>query len=898
MKFYIYFLLFFTTLGFSAEKEKFDIDRVELFGATVMNQQNFEALLELSVGESFERIKLIRTLSNIENFYQSKGYELVKVKSQFLRQKNTLGLYENFLRIIIDEGLPSRVFKIKILPKSIRGRYFQTYWDKKVNQLLGLFPINEGDLLDQEQIQKGKKALLNELAAQEFVGSKIEDVHIVTVQAPSQLNLKAYRFVNLEVSVELGDHVTFGFRDNFAFTKNQLLSFIEEQKATGFGSDYINVIKNRLLEEYKSLGYAHVQIQVYTFEKHDSQEKHITFNIQENERVKIENIEFDGNLDFSGADLKNEFFKVSSILIQNRYFVEKDISSTTEKLIEWLKSQGYLSARLIAINKLYLYKKHSVKLVIYIYEGEQTQIDRIYLTGARAFSKNQITDVLGIEEKKPLNLFSFNEGIEKLKKLYNSKSYWNFQITNEGKEDVVVYSYDHKLATISLVLQEGYAYKASRIEVEGLQSIKEEIIRREHIFGEGDLLEEDKISSSEISLRKLGIFSSVYIRLLEDEKKAGFKIVRISVTEGTPGVIAGGIGYRNDLGIRFFGQTAYTNLWKKNHTISLNTDIHRRFDPEFCANIDKNNIPHGGPCFVEYQAEIGYLWPWFFLNDTKFKPRFSIDRSQFLSFDAFTILLSFGLERPLIRKYNLTGALSYQLERVEQFHSLNPAIDDQTLLIGALVPSLRLDLRDNVLDPTSGFFSIATLEYAAPALLSQGDPFPVSYTRFQWRTDFFIPLWKNIAGFFSFRMGFAKNFVLTPVGVSDQDLLARKYTIPLSKQFALGGAGSLRGFGEQSLTLTDDNTPVSDVAIRGTLSYVNYRFQVDFPFAGGLRIGPFLDAANLLKDRFSFGILRYGAGFGLHYKTPVGPINFDWGFNLAPRSGEDPYRFHLSIGVI
>jgi outer membrane translocation and assembly module TamA len=66
-----------------------------------------------------------------------------------------------------------------------------------------------------------------------------------------------------------------------------------------------------------------------------------------------------------------------------------------------------------------------------------------------------------------------------------------------------------------------------------------------------------------------------------------------------------------------------------------------------------------------------------------------------------------------------------------------------------------------------------------------------------------------------------------------------------------------------------------------------------------MRFGPFLDGANLLVNEFSFTSgLRFGAGFGFHYQSPVGPVNFDLGFKLKPRIDEDPYQFYFSIGHI
>ena len=72
-----------------------------------------------------------------------------------------------------------------------------------------------------------------------------------------------------------------------------------------------------------------------------------------------------------------------------------------------------------------------------------------------------------------------------------------------------------------------------------------------------------------------------------------------------------------------------------------------------------------------------------------------------------------------------------------------------------------------------------------------------------------------------------------------------------------------------------------------------------------MRMGPFVDALNLNVDRYSFGGLKYGVGFGFHYRSPVGPVNFDIGINPSPQSyrnsagimtREDSYRIHFSIG--
>jgi outer membrane protein insertion porin family len=274
------------------------------------------------------------------------------------------------------------------------------------------------------------------------------------------------------------------------------------------------------------------------------------------------------------------------------------------------------------------------------------------------------------------------------------------------------------------------------------------------------------------------------------------------------------------------------------------------------------------------------------VKDLTFKPRINFDKTEYRTFDKSSTSVTASWERPLLTEVNLLGIFSYSWERTHQFNA-EAAVDNDVLTIGTITPALKLDLRDDPLSPTSGFYGTTSFDWADPIFLSQRARYPIGYTRFQVRGDYFIPMTRTIIWYLSARGGIERS----TIKARSDDPRDPQGQIPVSKQFALGGLGSLRGFQDQELN-------VQAFAIRGTLSYVNYRTQIDFPLTGPMRFGPFLDAANLKIDTFTFGDLRYGTGFGLRYLTPVGPVNFEWGFKISPRPGEDPHQFHFSIGMI
>jgi outer membrane protein insertion porin family len=870
------------------------VDRVEVKGVTVFESAAIEAVVEIAPGDPLERERIVKTAQNIRGLYNVHGYEQARVSPELTHPKGPRGKPANAIEFTVSEGLPTRVSSLSFSP--VGGARRQ--WGGIESELHARLAMGPGDVFDQDKIAGGKRNLTDALASEEYVGARIDDVRVTSGEPPAGPagQKPAARWVNVEIRVDLGDKVSFGFRGNVVMTRSRLLALIEEQRLIGFGKDYIGAIRARIEEEYRGMGYANARAVPYTFENAAANERHVPYQITEGQRVPIQSIDFEGNLVFTAAQLREAFYARASTLVNRDVYVDRDVEKAAELLVEWMKSQGYLAAKLVTINRIADPRTHAMKLVIYLYEGDQTILESVRFEGVTVFSQDELRRTLGLAEGAPLNLFAFSEGLELLKAAYRARGYLDVKILNESDGSIVRYSQENRVADIHVQIAEGRQYRVSKIEIEGLTETHEEIVTRELALAEGDILEEGKLNESEARIRRLGVFSGVTIRTVDDPQNPSAKIVRVSIQEGTPGVVGGGIGFRNDLGLRLFGQTTYANLWHRNHTISLTANVNRRFDEDFCDNRspeEKRAAPKpadaGSSCIMEYQAQLGYRWPYVFWGDTTFRPRITAEQTQYVRFDAQTLALAASLERPFWRALNLVGVLTYSLERVRQFSAR--AEEDQGLVtIGGLTPAIRVDLRDNPLSPTRGFFGTASYEFASPAFLSQPS---IGYTRFQLRSDYYVPVSREITWFLSFRTGFGRNYQSPPEGFDPRALNSdRGYQIPLIKQFTLGGAGSLRGYKEQDLNL-------QSLRIQGTMSYVNYRTQVDLPFSGPLRFGPFLDAGNLNYDTFSFGNLRYGAGVGFHYQSPVGPVNFDWGYKLNPPTPEeDRYRFYFSIGVI
>ncbi len=122
--------------------------------------------------------------------------------------------------------------------------------------------------------------------------------------------------------------------------------------------------------------------------------------------------------------------------------------------------------------------------------------------------------------------------------------------------------------------------------------------------------------------------------------------------------------------------------------------------------------------------------------------------------------------------------------------------------------------------------------------------------------------------------------------------------LPASERFFAGGDTTVRGFALDSLgtakTLTPNGFPKGGNGL--VLLNAELRFRLWRDLDGGI----FSDVGNVFEraTQIDSSELRTTAGFGLRYRSPVGPLRFDVGFKLdrGPYGDTDRQAFHFSFG--
>jgi outer membrane protein insertion porin family len=138
------------------------------------------------------------------------------------------------------------------------------------------------------------------------------------------------------------------------------------------------------------------------------------------------------------------------------------------------------------------------------------------------------------------------------------------------------------------------------------------------------------------------------------------------------------------------------------------------------------------------------------------------------------------------------------------------------------------------------------------------------------------------------------------VGPDGQILYATIADLPAGRRFFAGGSTSVRGFQQDRLGVPE----VLNAAglSNGGNGLVIMNGEVRTRLFSTVSLVGFLDSGNVFKriGDINPGDFRSSAGFGLRYRSPLGPLRMDFGFKLDRRfvagKRERGWEFHLSIG--
>ncbi len=847
------------------------IGTVQVEGNRIASDKDLKEIIRIEDGEKFDRKKVLKAGEDLKNYYGERGYFNTVIEVTFLKgEKNKLSV-----KFDVIENDPCEITTIEFIsPNTILNE-----------RLLGRVRRSLRRPLTTANVDEIRSRVRNYFVDRQYMRSFISDPEI--------------KYNAEKTKAEIKFTVTEPHAYQIFFTGNRYLSSAalyklvrrDDFKQGQFEpkSELASIIRNH----YLRLGFPNVEVKAQLNEVPAAFIRRLTFTIKEGPRVKIKAYEVSGRISRPDVYYSNFIKNHSSDIIRKGYYNREDLDLAYRNLITELRNQGFLRAKIQAARLEYLNAADEAKVVLTVDEGPLTQVSRIEFIGAKDFQEMELLEVLKIKNNAPLRLTDLEESIGLLKAFYLERGYLEMKILNET-EDLVEYNDRGTQAIIRFKLFEGPRVVVKSITLEGNTFTKDYVLLNEIDIKPGDVLTPQKIDESIVRLNRLGIFSRVSIRTVEEGTTVSERTLLLSVAERDPGLLRFGAGLNSERNLTARGFTAmtYSNLFGTARSVSARVELQ--------SNIADIN-------YLEHRISAGYLEP--FLFGSRTRGRVNVTRSDEVFRDSendngriIQIVNSdrvdFSVERDLNR-FNKFMFTVWSLDTQKESERNGKCIDategekcpSETQQIAVVGPSLDIDYRDNSFLPTQGSFTHFGLEYSHPDL---GSSDLIEFARFDAVFNYYMRLgspkyvWAN-----SFGGGYVTN-------LSEREGSG----VPVKYAFFLGGSTTLRGYERNSKAErvpNDEEFPVTkaiDLVVPKDSHYFLFKSEFRWSIVGDHGAVLFYDGGLVKVTGFEFeDPYRQSVGVGYRYNTPVGPLRIDVGFKIDRRSIEREYRGHVAIGT-
>jgi outer membrane protein assembly complex protein YaeT len=584
----------------------------------------------------------------------------------------------------------------------------------------------------------------------------------------------------------------------------------------------------------------------------------IIHQVDRGRRIKIRGVRFEGNTHFAAGRIKSDLGIPDRVLffgaLDGRRVFE--ISDEIKLLYE---IHGFPAAQ---VSIEFLMEGDKAEALYTIQEGRQQRIKSIEIVGASLFSPEIVRAQLGILEGGAFFRPAIQREIEKLSAFYLDQSVRGTRIESRIEPQ------GDDLFKITFEIREGRPMKVQSLFVSGNLVTRDNVVKRELRINEGEAARADRISASRQNLERLGIFSEVTIEEIPVSGNSEHLI--ITVREGERNYAGFGVGVETrdalrsassllDASLRLRGTAEFMrgNMFGTAANLSLVT--------QFSLSEKRAVVTWQQPYFLFNIPLETYISGWAEAED---RISFAFEREG----------VSLTGMRPIFGRVNALATIGYARTTLTRLDVPANEIDRQFYPYSktSLAPSFVLESRDDAFNPERGSFSSLALDWALPLFATESD-----FLKGLFKYQRYFSLVPRVLFGSTFRLGLGMG------------------RMPIHERFFAGGSNSFRGAKFDELGPKD---PVSRFPIGGK-ALVLFNFEFSFPVVSSLRYLSgvvFYDAGNTFFNRsdVDIGNLEHAVGLGLRYRTPLGPVRLELGWNLSdPDKRGKPIAF-ITIGNI
>ncbi len=592
----------------------------------------------------------------------------------------------------------------------------------------------------------------------------------------------------------------------------------------------------------------------------------LNFSVVEGDVAKIKDIRVIGNQAFSQSTLLNLFELdtggwMSWYTKADRYSRSK-LNADLESLRSYYLSRGYLEFRIDSTQVAVSPDKRDISVAINITEGNRFVVSSVSLEGEYLGKEQEFKSLVGIRVGEAYNEEDVSRTVKAFNDYFGAFGYAFAQVDASPVIDRV----NNRVAFVLQAQPSRRAY-VRRINIQGNNRTRDEIIRREFRQLESAWYDSDRIRLSRDRIDRLGFFTEVGI---ETEPVPGSNDqvdLIVTVVEKPTGNLSVGAAYSQADKLSFIASIKQENAFGSGNYLGLDLNT-----SEFNRQL---SLTTTDPYFTQDGVSRTF--------DLYYKTTRPFD-AQGGDYEIVTpgVGIRFGV--PFTETDTVFFGLGAERVKVREGDQLPEAYLDQS---GTYLPATigwARDDRDSALVPTQGRLQRFNSEFGVG-----GDR---RYAKLTYQIQQYVPITRQYTLAFNTELGVGKG------------MGGKSY--PVLRNFYGGGLGSVRGFEQGTLGPTSEvigSTTGEKVNIGGARNVVvNAEFIAPFPGAGNdrtLRWFTFVDVGNVFGESESvdFGQMRSSVGIGLSWLSPVGPLRFAWANPVRKFDGDRIQKFQFQIGT-
>ncbi len=632
----------------------------------------------------------------------------------------------------------------------------------------------------------------------------------------------------------------------------------------------------------------------------------IVFTVRRGPLYRVSAVELPASAALSPAEMR-ALMKVSP----GQPFVQARLDADVAAIATEYHRRGFVGATVVHKDTLHaspapVVNERLIDSTIEIAEGPRMVVGEVSIRGNAALSTTRLERLIEAKTGQPFSEATVEIDRQQLFLEYLNRGYRMARVEYE-----VIPNADRTRASVVYTIQEGPEVIVDQILIVGNQHINESTIRHEIVLQPGQPLGLAQVDESRARLAAIGLFRRVTISEIQHRGEPR-RDVLVTVEESPSTTIGygGGVEFQtvetSEFAPRGFFELGRRNLWGKNRSINLYSRLSVR--QRGASTTGSTTTP--AHSITEYRVVGSYREPRLLMTQADLQASILFEQGSRTSFSFRRRSVRLELARRFSKAYTVSG--QYALEKNDLLEErLNPT---DKPLIDRLFPSVRLstfsltavrDTRSDAIDPKFGSLLGVNGDLA---LVPLGSQIGFAKTFLQAFTYHQLPTGRRLILAAGARLGLGVGFPRTvpaPATETGNGLTAPTFVtvrdLPANERFFAGGDTTVRGFQLDHLgtaaTFDRDGQPIGGHA----LAVFNAELRMDL--WRDIGVVSFLDLGNVFAKvtDIDLGHLRAGAGFGIRYRSPVGPLRLDVGFKLGTlltfaSTRESRTALHISIG--